>query len=183
MARQDVQVLILRPLAIVAGLLGFVLVAPAGQGQAAVAAVPPLTVAAQPGQVQGLRLWTDCVDRTNFVRLANGLAALTIDVRAATAATAHSAYQARIQKMTHDQTAVGFADAGQRLRTAGYQWSTYGENVAAGQGDCATVMKAWMDSKGHRSNILNPSYRHIGMGMVVGANGVRYWTMDLAAGG
>ena len=52
--------------------------------------------------------------------------------------------------------------------------------MAAGQGDCASVVTAWLNSPTHRANILKSSYRSIGIGNVVGANGVHYWTMDLA---
>ena len=54
-------------------------------------------------------------------------------------------------------------------------------HVAAGQGDCASVVGAWLASPSHRANILNRAYVNIGIGNVVGANGVHYWTMDLAA--
>lgn len=144
---------------------------------AAVAAIPPVrnsATAAKPS----LRLWSDCVTRVNVARAAAGKVAVTIDARLATAATTHSTYQAQIQKMTH--VGSGSTNAGQRITAAGFAWSGWAENVAAGQGDCASVMSAWLNSPSHRTNILNSSYRYIGIGNVVGANGVRYWTMDLA---
>jgi uncharacterized protein YkwD len=144
---------------------------------AAIAAVPPLgasAVAAKPS----LRLWTDCVARVNVARAAAGRQPVAVDARLATAATAQSAYQAQIQKMTH--TGSGSTNGGDRITAAGFVWSGWAENVAAGQGDCASVVSAWLASPTHRTNILNSTYRSIGVGNVVGANGVHYWTMDLA---
>lgn len=120
-----------------------------------------------------------CVTQVNSERAARGLAPVTVDSRLTTAAQNHSNYQASKKKMTH--TGSGGTSAGTRITNAGYSWSTWGENVAAGQANCASVMSAWMNSSGHRANILNPKFKHIGMGAALGSNGVLYWTMDLAA--
>jgi uncharacterized protein YkwD len=45
------------------------------------------------------------------------------------------------------------------------------------------VMDAWMNSSGHRRNILDPAFTNVGVASTQGANGVVYWTMDLAAPG
>ena len=50
----------------------------------------------------------------------------------------------------------------------------YGENIAAGQGSAASVMNSWMNSEGHRSNILDEDYQSIGIGAVL-INEVPYW--------
>ena len=81
--------------------------------------------------------------------------------------------------MTHD--GADGSSAGDRISAQGFSWSLWGENVAAGQPDCASVVGAWMGSDGHRANILNPALTSIGVGAVTGANGVVYWTMDFAA--
>jgi len=128
----------------------------------------------------GLRLWSECVSLANTARAGVGLGPLHIDLRVANAAAGQSTYQAQQQTMTH--AGPGGNNAGSRLQAQGYTWNTWGENVAAGQGDCKSVMSAWLASPGHRANILNGSFVHIGIGNVVGVNGVHYWTMDLAAG-
>jgi uncharacterized protein YkwD len=51
-----------------------------------------------------------------------------------------------------------------RMSAAGYQYSAAGENIAAGYGTPAQVMAGWMNSTGHRNNILSTSYREIGVG-------------------
>lgn len=122
---------------------------------------------------------TECTALVNGHRAAAGLAPVTVDNRIKVAAEAHSTDQAQRNKMTH--TGAGGTSAGQRLNTLGYSWSTWAENVAAGQPNCTSVVNAWMNSSGHRKNILNPSMQHIGVGAVKATNGTTYWTMDLAA--
>lgn len=53
---------------------------------------------------------------------------------------------------------------GDRMTTAGYDWNYAGENIAAGYSTPADVMTDWMDSSGHRANILSTNYREIGVG-------------------
>jgi len=133
------------------------------------------------GGAPAMRLWSECVTAANAARRSEGAAPLRLDVRIAMAATGHSSYQAQTQTMSH--TGYGVSNAGNRLTLAGYTWSRWGENIAAGQPNCESVLSAWLASKPHRENILNPAFRHIGIGMVLSSTGVPYWTMDLAAGG
>lgn len=163
-------------------------IAPAGSGTAAPAAVPPLVLparvgqtASQPESLQAVRRLFDCIERVNFERIQRGVAPVTYDARIAQAAAGHAAYQAAIQTMRHSGS--GGSNGGTRMQASGYHWTAWGENVAAGQSDCATVMSAWMASSTHRANILNANFVHIGVGMALGANGVWYWTMDLGRGG
>jgi len=52
-----------------------------------------------------------------------------------------------------------------------------GENIARGQADADAVMNAWMNSDGHRANILNCEYKTLGVGVHLGAGGP-WWTQD-----
>ncbi len=61
-----------------------------------------------------------------------------------------------------------------RAREQGYD-APGGENVARGQRDAADVMKSWMNSEGHRANIVNCSFKAIGVGMVKGVDGTLVW--------
>ncbi|WP_173861704.1 CAP domain-containing protein, partial [Streptomyces aureus] len=54
-----------------------------------------------------------------------------------------------------DHTNPDGAGPGERVTAAGYPWSTYGENIAMGQSSPEQVMESWMNSPGHRANILN----------------------------
>jgi uncharacterized protein YkwD len=57
-------------------------------------------------------------------------------------------------------------------------WPGMGENVAYGQKDPADVMRAWMNSPGHRANILNAKYTEIGVGVVIASNGQAFFTQQ-----
>ncbi|ROQ59577.1 RNA polymerase sigma factor (sigma-70 family) [Streptomyces sp. 840.1] len=72
------------------------------------------------------------------------------------------------------------ADPGRRITDAGYHWSTYGENIARGQQTPASVMESWMNSPGHRANILNCSFKDLGVGIHKGSGGP-WWTQDFGA--
>jgi uncharacterized protein YkwD len=61
-----------------------------------------------------------------------------------------------------------------RAKAQGYN-DPGGENVARGQRDAADVMKSWMNSDGHRANILNCSFKAIGVGAVKGVDGTIVW--------
>lgn len=140
----------------------------------------PITEAAQVGPAPAVRAWSDCLVSTiNRARATVGASPLKVDVRVSLAAFGHSLDQAWAQAVSH--TDGSHTDGGDRLQAAGYDWSTWGENVAAGQGDCQSVTAAWLGSSTHRANILNPRFRDVGVGVAIGANGVPYWTMDLAA--
>ena len=59
------------------------------------------------------------------------------------------------------------------MKTFGISYRTAGENIAMGQRTPEEVVNAWMNSEGHRANILNASFTQIGMGYVAEGN---YWT-------
>ncbi len=61
------------------------------------------------------------------------------------------------------------------MKKFGIKYKTAGENIAKGQKTAADVMKAWMNSEGHRKNILNPTFTDIGVGYV-SSGGKTYWT-------
>ena len=65
-----------------------------------------------------------------------------------------------------------------RVSRAGIGWTAVAENIARGQATAMAVMVAWMDSSGHRANILNGQMTHIGIG-VYQVGGDTYWTMVL----
>lgn len=62
------------------------------------------------------------------------------------------------------------------LKEAGVSYRTAGENIAWGQRTPEEVMQGWMNSAGHRANILNPNYTSIGVGYHQSAAGVNYWS-------
>ncbi|MFD2764488.1 CAP domain-containing protein [Micromonospora eburnea] len=114
------------------------------------------------------------VDLVNAERAKAGCKAVTVNDKLTLAAQRHSQDQADHKTMTHDGS--DGSDAGERLDRVGYAWRAYGENVAWNQQSPAAVMDAWMNSSGHRANILNCSFTQIGVG-VARSNGP-YWTQD-----
>jgi uncharacterized protein YkwD len=116
----------------------------------------------------------------NQHRAAAGVAPVTMHPALNSAAQNHSSYQAAANTMTHD--GAGGTDAGDRIAASGYDWGLWGENVASGQPDAASVMQAWMNSTGHRKNILDPRFTDIGVGIAYSASGVSFWTEDFAVG-
>jgi uncharacterized protein YkwD len=70
-----------------------------------------------------------------------------------------------------------------RMTSAGVGYSTAGENIAAGYPDAASVMNGWMNSPGHRANILSSAFTEIGIGVCQGSNGQygTYWTQVFRA--
>ena len=114
----------------------------------------------------------------NQERAGNKCNPLAIDSRLATAARKHSADMAARNYFEHD-TPEG-VDVATRVTNAGYKWSSVGENIAMGQKDAASVMRSWMNSPGHRANILNCGYRHIGIGLAYRGK-TPYWTQDFGS--
>lgn len=90
------------------------------------------------------------------------------------AAQGHSADMATNDYFSH--TSLDGRSFGDRIRAAGYSGGAIAENIAAGRGSASSVMASWMGSSGHRANILNCSYRHIGVGLARGGSYGTYWT-------
>jgi uncharacterized protein YkwD len=108
-----------------------------------------------------------------------GCRPVTNDPRLAAVARAHSADMA--ERNYFDHTTPDGVDFATRITKAGYTWSTAGENIAAGQPDPASVMTSWMNSPGHRANILNCDFTNLGVGLAYDSRRTPYWTQDFAA--
>ncbi|MEU4169888.1 sigma-70 family RNA polymerase sigma factor [Streptomyces sp. NPDC026665] len=114
----------------------------------------------------------------NKERAAAGCGPLTEDPQLEDAAQAHSDDMAARNFFEH--TNPDGVDPGKRITAAGYRWSTYGENIAKGQQTPESVMESWMNSPGHRANILNCSFKNLGVGVHKGSGGP-WWTQDFGA--
>ncbi|MCW5249658.1 CAP domain-containing protein [Streptomyces sp. SHP 1-2] len=115
----------------------------------------------------------------NEERARAGCAPVTANGRLARAADAHSGVMAASGVMSH--TGPDGSTMADRVGAAGYEWAALGENIARGQADAASVMAAWMDSPGHRANILNCSFEELGVGVRMGDGGP-WWTQDFGTG-
>lgn len=120
-----------------------------------------------------LALALQVFDLVNQERVAVGIAPLAWDDGAAQVAYAHSVDMDVRDFFSH--TNPDGQEPWDRLSAAGIGWSTAGENIAYGQPDAASVMTAWMNSPGHRDNILRASFTRLGVG-VHDAPGGPWWT-------
>jgi uncharacterized protein YkwD len=117
---------------------------------------------------------TAVVALTNAERAKAGCRPLRVDERLATAAREHSADMAANDYFDH--TSRNGDSPWQRMEDAGYP-SPGAENIAKGYPTAQAVMEGWMNSPGHRANILNCDLRAIGVGRASGSGGL-VWTQD-----
>ncbi|QKW39260.1 CAP domain-containing protein [Actinomadura sp. NAK00032] len=114
------------------------------------------------------------VSLTNAERAKEGCRALRVDQRLVTAARKHSADMAANGYFDH--TSRNGDSPWKRMEDAGYT-SPGAENIAKGYPTAAAVVEGWMNSPGHRANILNCGLRAIGVGRASGPGGP-LWTQD-----
>ena len=107
----------------------------------------------------------------NEIRVQNGLRELTYDWELCRVARYKSQDMRDNRYFSH--TSPTYGSPFQMMKSFGITYRTAGENIAKGQATPQAVVNAWMNSSGHRANILNSSFTHIGVGYV--ADG-RYWT-------
>ncbi|TCC45929.1 SCP-like extracellular [Kribbella capetownensis] len=104
----------------------------------------------------------DVLDLTNQIRQQQGCGPLRLDSALVEAAGRHASDMVRRHYMDH--TTPDGQDPGDRMAAAGYRGSSWGENIAAGYSTAQKVVAAWMQSDGHRKNILNCRFTSIGIG-------------------
>lgn len=113
----------------------------------------------------------EVVRLVNAERAKNGLKPLTYDWELSRVARIKSQDMKDNKYFSH--TSPTYGSPFQMMKSFGITYRSAGENIARGQATPQAVVNAWMNSSGHRANILNPAFTHIGVGYV--ANG-RYWT-------
>ncbi|WP_102274907.1 CAP domain-containing protein [Cytobacillus massiliigabonensis] len=111
------------------------------------------------------------LDLTNQERAKNGVPALKLDVELSKVARAKSADMKAKGYFDHNSPTYG--SPFDMMKQFGITYKSAGENIAMGQRTPEEVVNAWMNSAGHRKNILNASYTHLGVGYVADGN---YWT-------
>ena len=107
----------------------------------------------------------------NEIRKENGLKALTYDWELGRVARYKSQDMKDNKYFAHNSPVYGTPF--QMIKNFGISYRSAGENIAKGYATPQAVVNGWMNSSGHRTNILNASYTHIGVGYVAGGN---YWT-------
>ncbi len=114
----------------------------------------------------------EVVSLVNKYRAQYGLSALTYDASIMQAAQ----IRAREQQQLFSHTRPDGRDCFTVLAETGVSYRGAGENIAMGQRSAQSVMEAWMNSEGHRANILNSNFKKIGVGFYVGSDGTYYWS-------
>ncbi|CCK32658.1 hypothetical protein BN159_8280 [Streptomyces davaonensis JCM 4913] len=121
----------------------------------------------------------EVVDLTNRERARAGLRPLSVDPVLTTAAQAHSADM--VARAFYSHTSPEGTQPWDRAAAAGSRRRSIGENIACGQRSPAEVVEGWMNSPGHRANILKRDFTHIGIGFAGGGPAGTYWTQLFGA--
>jgi uncharacterized YkwD family protein len=116
------------------------------------------------------------VQLVNQERTSRGLSALSVDTAVTKSATLKSQDMAKLGYFSH--TSPTYGSPFDMMKQLGISYRAAGENIAMGQTTPQQVMNAWMNSEGHRANILNSSFTKIGVGIAQNSNGQYYWTQQ-----
>ncbi|APW63069.1 CAP domain-containing protein [Paludisphaera borealis] len=135
----------------------------------------PAVVREAPSDPDADRLNRQLLDAHNQARADAKLPPLTIDAKLTTAARRHADDMAEQEKMTHEGSDGSTPD--ERVKRAGYHYVRTGENIAAGQSGVDQVLEAWMESPGHKANILGP-FTQMGAARVIDESGEPYWCVE-----
>ena len=113
----------------------------------------------------------EVVTLVNKVRRSKGLSELKLNETLS--AVARTKSQDMSDKGYFSHTSPTYGSPFEMMSKFGISYRTAGENIAQGYTSAQAVMDGWMNSEGHRANILNPSFTQIGVGYVADGN---YWT-------
>jgi uncharacterized protein YkwD len=122
----------------------------------------------------------EMVRLTNAERSRAGRAPLTMNPRLMKAAQLHAEQMVARGQMAHDLPGARYPQTEDRLAAVQYRWLGYAENVAYGQPHPASALDSWMDSSGHRRNILDPSMTELGTGFARDRSGRPYYVQVFA---
>lgn len=111
---------------------------------------------------------TELLELTNAERQRAGLAPLTLSTTLSSAAQRHAEDLVRSGIFSH--TGSDGSQPSDRALDAGYPFRYVGENIAAGGSTASMTIQQWMNSIGHRDNILKPEYTEVGFGYIADEN-------------
>lgn len=117
----------------------------------------------------------EVVALTNEERRRNGLPALAMHPRLMEAARLHAGQMAAHRRLAHTINGATYPTMQSRLEVAGYSYLRASENIAWNQRSAREVIVTWMNSSGHRANILDPAVTEMGAAMARASNGEPYW--------
>lgn len=116
----------------------------------------------------------EVVRLVNIERTKRGLQPVTNNWQLARVARYKS--QDMINKNYFSHNSPTYGSPFNMMESFGIRFSAAGENIASGQKTPAEVVAAWMNSPGHRANILSPTYNQLGVGLAISKSGKYYWT-------
>lgn len=125
------------------------------------------------GSVVSGSMTSQVVTLVNKERASNGLQSLASDSQLAKLAQMKAEDMAKNGYFSHISPTYG--SAFDMMKTYGVSYKTAGENIAKGQKTAQSVMNGWMNSSGHRANILKYDYTKIGVGYAKASDGTTYW--------
>lgn len=136
-----------------------------------------------PGSAAAAGDWqTDMLNQVNSFRAVNGLGPLKLCNNLTGSAQNHASDMAVRNYFSH--TSPEGSTFVQRAEAAGYTgWYSLSENIASGFSTVTSVMTAWVNSPGHRANLLGADSKDVGFGVAYNGNGVPYWAQEFGAGG
>lgn len=117
----------------------------------------------------------EVVRYTNHARVTNGLPALRANARLMEAARIHAEQMAAAQLSAHTIAGARYPTMQDRLAAVGYTYMQAAENVAWNQRSAQEAVGRWMNSAGHRQNILDRGLTEIGAAMARSSRGEPYW--------
>ncbi len=130
------------------------------------------TPASDAGSLSAVEM--EVVRLVNIERQKAGLSPFTASSELSKVARVKSEDMAKNNYFSH--TSPTYGDPFTMMKSFGIKYNTAGENIAKGYSSAQSVVNGWMNSPGHRANILNPSFNKIGVGLYKTSNGTAYWT-------
>lgn len=121
------------------------------------------------------RVADEMLDRTNAARRIAGAPALARSANLTSAAQLQADQMVRAGMMAHELPGAPYPNLKARLAAVQYDVRAAGENIAEGQHNAAEAIAAWMDSAGHRANMLSRDYAEVGTGVAMARNGRLYF--------
>lgn len=132
-----------------------------------------------------LEVGTELLQRHNAIRAAiANTPLLSLYAQLETAAQEHANWMALNRELSHYEGHKRKTSIGARIQAHNFMATAVGENIAQGQYTAAEVFGCWMNSSGHKANILNPKYTAAGFGFAKNAaDGLMYWCSIFASPG
>ncbi|MGE7184368.1 CAP domain-containing protein [Peribacillus sp. NPDC006672] len=127
-------------------------------------------------QEKGQSVEQQVLSLVNEERSKSGLPSLEMDTAVSNIANMKS--EDMRDKNYFNHTSPSYGSPFDMMKSFGISYKYAGENIAAGQPSADAVMKSWMNSPGHKANILNKNYTHIGIGHATGGKYSHYWTQQ-----